>query len=57
MAKVRYLQVLVEVPADVPIWAARTYIESELRAAGGCRHPEDPLFEGLQVKTIRSVKP
>jgi hypothetical protein len=52
----RYLEVKVEVPADVPIQEAKDYIRSELKAAGGQRRPEDPLFQGLEVKTIRSVR-
>ena len=53
----RYLQVLVEVPADVPISEAREYIQSELKDAGGCRHLEDPLFKGLKVTKIRRGRP
>lgn len=26
----------------------KDYIETELAGAGGCRHPQDPLFDSLQ---------
>lgn len=52
----RYLQVIVEVPDDVTIAEAREYIQSELKAAGGCRRPDDPLFSGLQTVNIKSVR-
>lgn len=52
----RYLQVIVEVPDDVSIAEAREYIRSELKAAGGSRGIDDPLFSGLQTISIKSVR-
>jgi hypothetical protein len=54
--KARYLQVLVEVPADVSVADAIEYIVTELTCAGGCRRLEDPLHGGLGVVKIRSVR-
>lgn len=52
----RYLVVNVAIPDDVSITEARGYIRAELAAAGGCRHPDDPLFRGLEVLSISSAK-
>lgn len=52
---IRYLQVLVQVPEDVPLWRAREYIRDELAAAGGCKPVDDPLFHGLEVVSIKSA--
>ena len=53
----RFLQVLVEVPPGVYVDEAKEYIRDELRAAGGQRRPEDPLFHGMEVLEVRSVRP
>ena len=29
------------------------YISSELKAAGGCRPTDDPLFGGIETKALR----
>lgn len=34
----------------------KEYIASELLAAGGSRHPDDPLYNGLRVLSTWSVK-
>lgn len=52
----RYLQVLVEVPADVMVEEAKAYIRSELKSGGGCRRIDDPLFSGLVVMSMTSVR-
>lgn len=53
---VRFVNVVVAIPDDVRVADAKEYIQMELKAAGGCRRPEDPLFEGLEVVQITSCK-
>lgn len=52
----RYLQVLIEIPGDVTIADAKEYVVNELKSAGGCKHPDDPLFHGLEVVSVKSVR-
>ncbi len=54
--KKRYLQVLVEVPAEASVAETDQYIRDELRAAGGQFRTDDPLFYGVEVLKIRSVR-
>ena len=53
----RFLQVVVEIPPGVYVEEAKDYIRDELRAAGGQRRPEDALFHGIEVISIKSVVP
>lgn len=52
----RHLQVIVRVPDSISNSEARDYIIAELKAAGGCRRLDDPLFEGLEVIDVKPVK-
>jgi hypothetical protein len=42
-----------EAPAGATKADVEDFVIAELQSAGGCRHPEDPLFESLKdVKVI-----
>lgn len=46
-----------EAPTGVTKAEVENFVISELQSAGGCRHPEDPLFESLSnVKVIYNRK-
>ena len=54
------MRVSFTVPHSVTIGEVKDFIEDWLQGGGGCRHPDDPLFDSLQdVKTAlvrRSAK-
>ena len=52
----KYLLALIEVPNDVLVKDAKDFIRSELKAAGGFKHPDDPLHSGLQAIKFKSVR-
>lgn len=51
-------EIMLRCHADIGVspTSASGYVRDELRAAGGQRRPEDPLFNGLRVITIKAVK-
>lgn len=51
-----YLQVIVEVPNNVLVNEAKHYISTELKAAGGQLHPDNTLFYGLEVISMKRLE-
>lgn len=52
----RYLVAIFEVPEDASVAETKAYIRSELMAAGGHYHPDDPLHDGVQTLKIKSER-
>lgn len=52
----KHLQVTIRVSSDIPLEEAKAYIIKELASAGGSRPPDDPLFHGLEVLEIKTIK-
>lgn len=52
----KYIQVIVKRPDYVSLQEAKEYIIKELAAAGGCRHVDDPLFNGLEVFSVKPIR-
>lgn len=52
----KYIHVIVERPEHIPLDDAKEYIIKELASGGGCKRPDDPLFNGLKVFTIRPIR-
>jgi len=44
--------IVFDIPARCDTEELVKYIFSALESMGGCRHPEDPFFESLSVKSI-----
>lgn len=55
-----YSRVTFRVSADVPNGATmadiKDFIREWLQSGGGCRHPEDPLFNSLENVTVATIK-
>jgi len=54
--RMKYMQVIVKRPEHVPLIDAKDYIIKELASAGGCRRTDDPLFEGLEVVSVKPIR-
>ena len=52
----KYIQVIVKRPENVPLEEAKQYIIKELAAAGGSRRTDDPLFYGLEVFSVKPIR-
>lgn len=52
----KYIQVIVKRPENIPLIEAKNYIIRELASAGGCRRTDDPLFYGLEVVSVKPIR-
>jgi len=52
----RYVIATIEVPDRATIAETIQYVVEELKAAGGCRRSDNPLFESIAVVSIGSTK-
>lgn len=54
---VRYqMKVSFEVPHNVTLAEVKDFMEDWLQSGGGCRHPNDPLFDSLQDVKITLLR-
>lgn len=53
--KKTYFKIGFVIPEGAPLYYVKDYIRNALKAWGGQRHPDDPLFDGLKV-TITAIK-
>lgn len=44
--------VIFDIPRSVDADDVAGFISDALESMGGCRHPEDPLFESLSIKSV-----
>lgn len=54
--KKRYLIAILEVPDGATVKETKEYVKSELKAAGGHRHPDDSLHAGVQTISVFTPK-
>jgi len=53
----RYImRVSFEVPRSVTLGEVKDFVEDWLQGGGGCRHPDDPLFDSLQDVKITLIR-
>jgi len=51
--KIRMIELVVEVDRYVTHAELGQYVVTELAAGGGCRRPDDPLFDGIRVVEMK----
>ena len=52
----KYIQVIIKRPEHISLEDAKAYIIQELKAAGGSRRIDDPLFDGLEVFSVKPIR-
>ena len=53
MTSVRTITLRCKTPPDVPDEDIAGFIIDWLETGGGCRHPDDPLFDSLSVYSVK----
>ncbi len=49
----RIITIQVEFPEGATEAAVAEFVADSLEWAGGCRHPEDPMFNSLKVHSVK----